>query len=333
MSAAGVYYDGRVSTGRAVRVTVDGHLLRIEGDGVSVAHPVDALRSEPPLGSLPRRIDLPDGASCEVAPAFELPGSAQGRSERTEQWVYSLEGRWPAVIAAAVVVLAGLWATVVYGVPVAADYVARRMPASTEAQMGEQSLAILDRIALKPTALPAERQARLRQRFAALLASAPGAGAYSLQFRSAPGIGPNAFAVPGGTVVLLDELVAAAQHEDEILSVLSHEIGHLTERHSMRMVLQNSASGVVMAAVLGDVLSLSSYAAALPPVLLEASYSRDFEREADRVGFGIMDRMGIDRAHFGRLLTRLEGEHGGEGPGFLASHPRAAERARAAAGQ
>ncbi len=141
-------------------------------------------------------------------------------------------------------------------------------------------------------------------------------------------VGPNAFALPGGTVVLLDELVAAAKDDDEILAVLAHEIGHLHGRHTMRQVLQTSAAGVIVEAVVGDVLSASSYAAALPAFLLEARYSRAFEREADAFGLTLLDRAGIDRAHFVNFLTRMEQEYPSHLPGFLSTHPRAEERGR-----
>ena len=83
-----------------------------------------------------------------------------------------------------------------------------------------------------------------------------------------------------------------------------------------------------MAAVVGDVLSVSSYAAALPAFLLEARYSRGFEREADAFGLDLLDQAGIDRAHFVNFLTRMEQEHPSNLPGFLSTHPRAEERGR-----
>ena len=122
--------------------------------------------------------------------------------------------------------------------------------------------------------------------------------------------------------------MALAENDDEIMAVLAHEIGHLHERHTMRLVLQTSVAGVLVAAVVGDVLSASSYAAALPAFLLQARYSREFETEADDFGLHLLDRAGIDREHFIRLLTRLEKGHGSGLPGFLSTHPRTSERGR-----
>ena len=329
---AATYHDGRTSATRAVRVRVADGLVHIEGDSVSTAYPLAAVSLEPRLGGLARRLDLPNGASCQVPADFELPtpGDAPARMER---WVNEAEIRWAPAVIAAVLVVVGLWASIVYGVPAAANVVARRISPSMERGMGEQALSTLDRIALDDSKLSPARQQQLAARFDQVAALADPAGGARLLFRASPAVGPNAFALPGGTIVLLDELVAEAGHDDEIVSVLAHEIGHVHERHTLRHVLQTSAAGVLVAAVLGDVVSATSYAvAAVPTFLLNAGYSRDFEREADRFGFALLDRAGIDRAHFVRFLTRIEQKHGGKNnmPGWISTHPGAEERGRAA---
>ena len=323
------YHDGQTSSGRSVHVRVSDGMVHVESDAMALAFPLSSARLEPRLGDLPRRLDLPGGASCLVPSEFELPVAADAPA-RMERWVNEMEVRWVPAIVAALVLVALVWGVIVYGVPAAAKIVAQRMNPGVERQMGQQALASLDRIALKNSSLSEARRDALTARFARLVkAAAPGAN-YTLQFRSSPGIGPNAFALPGGTVVLLDELEKVAEHDDEIVAVLAHEIGHLTERHTMRHVLQTSAAGVLVAAVVGDVVSASSYAAALPAFLLQARDSRGFELEADRVGFTLMDATGVDRAHFVRFLTRMEQEHGSSVPGFLSTHPRADERSREA---
>ncbi len=327
---AAVYHDGRTSASRAVRVRVADGLVHIDGDGVTTAFPIAAVSLEPRLGGLARRLDLPDGASCQVPPDFELPLPATAPA-RVERWVNEAEIRWAPAVVAALLVVAGLWATIVYGVPAAASVVARRISPSVEGGMGAQALATLDRVALSPSKLPDARRAQLAARFDRVSRLADPEGAATLLFRASPAVGPNAFALPGRTIVLLDELVAAAADDDEIVAVLAHELGHVQERHTLRQVLQTSAAGVLVAAVLGDVVSVTTYAvAAVPTFLLNARYSRAFEVEADRFGFMLLDRAGIDRAHLVRFLTRLEEKHGGAGslPGWLATHPRAEERGR-----
>lgn len=328
-SVEATYHDGQTSAARPVRVRVADGLLHIDEDERSIALPLARVRIEPRLGDLPRRIDLPDGASCLVPTAFDLPAHG-APPERIERWVNELEMRWGTALGAAVVLVALIWAVIAYGVPAAANVVARRMSPAIETQMGAQALSTLDRVVLKPSQLPEPRRAALAARFATVAKLAGAEDHVRLQFRSSPAVGPNAFALPGGTIVLLDELVEAAESDDEIVAVLAHELGHVEERHTMRHVLQTSAGGVLLAAVIGDLVSVTSYAAALPAFLLNARYSRDFEREADGFAFALLDRAGIDRAHFVRFLTRLEQTHGSGLPGFLSTHPRAEERGQAA---
>src|SRR5580765_2950395 len=158
--AAGTYHDGRVSHARAVRVSVAGSVLDLQGDGIALSYPLTVVRQEPRLGDLPRRIDLPDGGSCIVPAGFELPGLA-APAARVDQWVTSLEGRWHMALLAAVIVLGLLWGAIVFGVPALSKQVAMRMSPVFEEQMRLQTLSALDRIALKPTTLTAERQASL----------------------------------------------------------------------------------------------------------------------------------------------------------------------------
>lgn len=334
-TAAATYHDGKTSASRAVTVRVADGLLHVEGADIAIAWPLDKVHLEPRLGNLARRLDLPHGASCVVPADFELPvaGDAPARMER---WVNEAEVRWTPAIVAAIVIVVGLWAAIVYGVPAVANVVARRISPSVERGMGDQALSTLDRVAMQPSKLPAERQKQLQGRFDALARLAGSDVPLVLLFRASPAVGPNAFALPGGTIVLLDELVAEAKDDDEIVSVLAHEMGHVHERHTLRHVLQTSAVGVLAAAVLGDVVSATSYAvAAIPTFLLDARYSRAFEVEADVFGFALLDRAGIDRAHFVRFLTRLEAKAGGDSgrlPGWLSTHPTTDERAQAATG-
>ena len=128
-------------------------------------------------------------------------------------------------------------------------------------------------------------------------------------------------------MVVTDALVELAANDEEVVSVMAHEVGHLVHLHGMRQVLQNTGISVVVVAVTGDV---SWLATTIPTTLLAAKYSRAFERDADRFAREYMDAAGIDREHFVALLERMiREEGGGRAPAFLASHPGFEERAAA----
>ena len=142
--AAGTYHDGRVSHARPVRVSLTDGVLHLHGDDLALSYPVTVVRQEPRLGDLPRRIDLPDGGSCVVPAAFELP-LATSPVARVDQWVTSLEGRWHVALLAAVVVLGFLWGAIVFGVPALSKQVALRMSPTLEEQMGQQPVGLCRR--------------------------------------------------------------------------------------------------------------------------------------------------------------------------------------------
>jgi Zn-dependent protease with chaperone function len=186
----------------------------------------------------------------------------------------------------------------------------------------------MDRFLFEPTALEPERQAELTALFEGVVATVGDDADYRLELRKSEEIGPNAFALPSGIVVMTDALIRLADDDGEIAAVLAHEVGHVVHHHAMRRLIQSSVTAGLVIAVTGDVGSAANLAAGLPTVLLDASYSRDFEREADEVAFDYLDARGISREELGELLVRID-EEAGRNPGratLLDSHPASRER-------
>ncbi len=139
--------------------------------------------------------------------------------------------------------------------------------------------------------------------------------------------GANAFALPSGIVVITDALVKLSRNDDEVIAVLAHEVGHLEHRHSLRIVMQDSAVALVAATVIGDPFSSSTLAAALPTMLVHARYSREFETEADDYAYGFLVSHRIPTQAFADMLTRLDSEQESSvAETFLSSHPSTQER-------
>src|SRR5438094_7952747 len=96
---------------------------------------------------------------------------------------------------------------------------------------------------------------------------------YSLEFRQSF-IGANAFALPSGIIVVTDDLVRLSRSDDEVLGVLAHELGHVKHRHTMRRLLEGSATALIIAGGTGDLASTTSPAAAAPAARLQTTYPR-----------------------------------------------------------
>ena len=149
----------------------------------------------------------------------------------------------------------------------------------------------------------------------------------------------NAFAMPGGYIGVHTGLILAAQSESELASVLAHEISHVSQRHLARMVARQSQGQMVAllamaAAVLAarnnpDVAMGAVAAGQAGAIQSQLNYSRDFEREADRIGLQLLERAGYDIRDMGSFFERLQ-QFGrlyeNNAPGYLRTHPLTTER-------
>ena len=174
---------------------------------------------------------------------------------------------------------------------------------------------------------------------ARLLASAPGAR-QDFEFFAMRDPSINAFAMPGGYVGVHTGLITASDSESEVASVVSHEIAHVTQRHIARQIgIQKQmqvpmmiamAAAMLLARSRPDLASGAMAAVQGGAISSQLSFSRDFEREADRIGFQTLQGSGFDvRAMSGffekmQRYTRLVDT--GAVPSYLRSHPVTTDR-------
>jgi predicted Zn-dependent protease len=336
-SLQGQYYDGRQPIGSPATLIFAGREAALIGGRIAQRFRARELRVSPRVGRADRFIGLPGGGQLQCADDPLLDRLPQEiRSEGLVAW---LEQRLAVAIAGVAIVVSLLAAGYLYGLPAAAERIAAQVPIETEAALGEHVLTWLDSNHwFGPTRLEKDLQEGIRGGFADLHSALPLASRYRLEFRDAKLIGPNAFALPGGTIVITDEMVRVAKSREEILAVLAHEIGHVELRHTLRHLLQDSAVAAVAAAITSDAASLSVAVAGAPALLAQAKYSREFETEADEFAFRLLKQRGLSPEAFATLMERLAKEHSAaeRAFGFIATHPVTAERvnrARAAAGQ
>ncbi len=323
------FLDGTSTRGVDVTVTLGpGQRLRIEGPGVEREVAADEVRIDNRLGDTVRALWLDDGAKCEVADNDAVDDLARrlGRG-RAGRWRHRLESKLRYALIAAVGSLGLAAAGVVWGIPFTARQVAMQVPDDVAHQMGAGTLDVLDQGLLTPSELDEATQARLREGFAAQAAAYPGLP-LRLVFRRLGHL-PNAFALPDGTVIVTDELVALAAHDGEVLAVLAHEIGHVHHRHSLRMALESSSVALLVGLYLGDASQFASVLSALPTVYAQASFSREHEREADAFALSFMRETGQSPRDFSAMMRKLGDAGGRDRAGALAwlsSHPPTAER-------
>ncbi len=325
------YFDGRTAHPHKVQLSLTDAGLRIEGEGVLREEPFSGIRVSEPMGTAPRLIKFGDGAHCEARDDAALR-ALLGAGGYADGVVVRLQQRWRWALAAVVIAVITMLSGYRWGLPAASSWLAFKLPEQALAQLGESTLKFLDKGMLAPSALPADRQNALRSAFGAMTLPDEVRARHVIVFRDGKQLGPNALALPDGTIVLTDQLVRLAGNDQEILAVLAHELGHLRHRHSLRMLIQGSIVSGVVAWYLGDV---SNVAAGLPAFLLQARYSRDFEREADAYAAGLLKENDISPSRLADLLSRLEksarpqrkpGEAEENLDGYLSTHPATRER-------
>jgi Zn-dependent protease with chaperone function len=331
----GTYYDGRTPVAVPARMEFAGGSAILIAGQTSVRHAVAALNVSPRIGKADRFIALPNNGQfqCPDHPFLQsLPQASP--SEGPVAW---LEERWGVAMAGIAITACLLLAGYFYGLPVAAERVTARIPVETEQTLGRHAITWLDEQKwFKPTNLDLNTQRSIGDGFDRLRGDLPLKSYYQLEFRASKVLGANAFALPGGTIVITDDMVKSANSQEEVLAVLAHEIGHVELRHTMRSLLQNSAVAVVAAAVTSDAASLSVAVAGLPVLVAQTKYSREFEAAADEFAFKLLKQKGYSPLAFASLIERLAIKYESDEKMFVyvSTHPVTEERmkrARAAA--
>ncbi len=146
----------------------------------------------------------------------------------------------------------------------------------------------------------------------------------------------NAFALPGGFMVVYTGLLERAEAPEQVLGVLAHEMAHVTERHGMKRIAETAGVLIAVQILLGDATGLVELAAEVLTVAVLSSYSREAEAGADAEGARLLHAAGVDPmelASFFDLLARAEEEGPGADlqVGWLSSHPEHEERIAAIA--
>lgn len=327
------YFDGKSSLRRPVSVVITGNKLKVVGRDVDEEFDARGVRRSLRIANTPRWLYLPGGGACVTADNDAV--DRMTRDRRYEQILHRWESRPIYAVISIALVLATLWLLLDRALPAVVKEIAARIPVEAETALGQETLAGMEKYFLKPTELPPKRKETLAAKFDAMARLADPPVPRRLEFRASPIVGANAFALPSGIIVMTDELVRRARNDQEVLSVLAHELGHVHHRHTMRRVLEASATALIIAAVTGDIASTTSLAAAAPTLLLQAKYSRDDEREADAYAIALMRKAGIEPRHFAAILARLDDDEQRSGgiPNFLLSHPPTEEREKLAGGR
>ncbi|MBU1668778.1 M48 family metallopeptidase [bacterium] len=320
-----VLYDGRSSKEHQVVIefTLERRVL-IPSCKIDVA--LDEVRIESRLGNTPRVLSFPNGIRCKSRENDKIDQLLRDFG-LSKSKAYKIESSWGLTMGSIVITIGFIWFMLTVGANFTANALASVLPQSTLSEVSDMTMSQLEEHYLRPSKLSDRQEKIIQEHFDKLT---QGESGYKLHFRSSPEMGPNAFALPSGDIVLTDQLVALSRDNEfrDILGVLAHEKGHVVEKHSLRMAIKTGIAGVIVGYIAGDV---SVIATTIPTILINSSYSREFEREADAHAVKELEKLGVSTKYMARLFEVLakkagESENNSSIMGMMASHPLTSER-------
>lgn len=310
MYIEGVFYPSGSSRQQCAALTVDaeGQVRVLDSAAADMLDCIvlfDELDISQRIGNTPRHLAFANGDRFETGDNDGIDAIAKARRlHHGQHLLHWLESYMPSVLVLTLLTVLFVWGFVEFGAPLSAKLIAQLLPETTNQYLGSGTLELLDKSVFEPSELPAARREQLQARFASYIGEYP---QYRIKvlFRSSDDVGANALALPDGHIIFTDAMVELAEDDDELVAVFAHEIGHLAHKHVLRRVVQDSMLTLVIVLVTGDINGASSIVIALPTLLLELAYSRDFEREADDFAFDFLQDHDLETAHFARLMQRL----------------------------
>jgi predicted Zn-dependent protease len=211
-----------------------------------------------------------------------------------------------------------------WGIPAAAKVVAARVPVSWEETLGHN---VVEQFAPSELRCTDPEMTRLvAEMTSRLTAAAPSPYQFHVTVVRVPVL--NAFAAPGGYIVVFQGLIEATRRPEELAGVLAHEFEHIIQKHTTRMLLQKTTTGLMISALTGDLSGAVAFGASAAHTLGTLRYNRAMEEEADVEGIKILSAAGFDPTAMIDFFETLKTKTGSvtQPAAYFSSHPSTDER-------
>ena len=318
-----IYFDGITNRRHVVELRLGANLDLAE-DGVAIASwPYEDLRAaDGGHGTLRLRCasSLPLARLEIFDPAAQADIRNRARFLESERGGSAQTGR---IVAWSLAAIVSIVLIVIYGMPLVAERLTPLIPLSFERRLGAMADNQVRSIFGGRTCSNAEGQAAF-----AKLVETLRQGSHlemPLQTEVVSSRIANAFALPGGKIYLLNGLLQKAQSPDELAGVIGHEMGHVSHRDHLRMMIHRGGVSFLTGLLFGDVTG-SGVVIFVTRSLFEVSYTREAEQNADAFAIETMHALGRSPAPMGDLLSRVTGAEGNHTIGILATHPLTEDR-------
>ncbi len=317
----GFYYDGKTAFRHDADVTISPDGIRITGRFGSISWRYDEVtQTQGRHRGEPARIEKGDEALIvsedgfiksvkELAPPYSSRFSGPSKAGKRVLFI---------VIAFLLVIPAGAGAYL-WAIPRASKMAADRVPPWVEERLGRTF--VRGMLNTAPLCKSPEINAPVQAIEERLAAAAP-RNPYRFHVFVLKSEIINAFAAPGGYIVVFTGLIKETKSPEELAGVLAHETEHVLQRHATREIFENYSAEMLISLFLGDFHGASGAA----NVAASLRYSRLTEDEADRLGAGLLMKAGIDPRGMVDFFAKLPDAPNVEFVKYLSTHPATADR-------
>jgi Zn-dependent protease with chaperone function len=310
-------------------------LLTVTEQNISIQLSRDELQIKDKLGSIPREIMLSGQGllSVDSTPETDLWLGAEKKSNR----LANIESNRSMVLLSLILVPAFLYAFFKYMIPGFAVHFSEYVPEYAVKIASEHTLYSLDKTLLNESEVDAQLQQTYKDNWQDTLSQLTLNDAhYNLNFRESDKMGANAFALPDGTVVVTDALLTLIDNNEDLLqAILLHEIGHVENKHSMRLIAETLATSLAIDYFFGDLGGMIEVFAGLSNTIVQNQFSQKLEWEADNFALEQLQTLGLDPESFAKAMEKLAATLPQESKldALMQSHPLMKERIENARGR
>ena len=306
--STGQYYSAGSASALPVLCYIENNSLTIRqqaDESVLSRHNREQLNVASRLGQLPREIKLPDDALLVVEANESLhhwldaeTGGIIAGIESKKRWMWGS------------LVLVPLCLYLLFGwlMPWLAVQAADQVPFSVKQIASEQTLNALEFGVLSPSKLSDEQTTGVYHGFGEIMAqlNLPGEK-FNIKIRNSDVLGPNAFALPDGTIVFTDQLLELVDFQQPLLNaILLHEIGHVEHNHSMQMVAESLFATLTISYLFGDISGAIEAFMGIGSSVVQNQFSQAHEWQADDFALQTLVAMGRPPQDFAEAMRKLQ---------------------------
>lgn len=327
MKIEGFWIDSNSSKKHEATLEIKQESFIIHLSNNVIENKVSKLKIEDRLGDTLRTIILPDESIFLTQHNEQIDELFPKKSI-----LFYIESNFKIIPVFLVLIFCSIYIFYQYILPTTVKVISNNFPQKFTELISKKSFDYLDNNVLYASKISQIKQEEIRKVFNKITLKLENKTNYQLYFRDFKIDNKsiaNALALPNGDIIITDELIKLSNNNEEINSILLHELGHIEYKHGLQNIINSTIISFIIVYIAGDINFLGDLGITFGTFLLQNSYSRDFEIEADVFAFESMIDARIDPIHFSNILERItpsESNNFEEMYQYLSTHPLTKDR-------